>query len=65
MKLNKECIPYMVTMVKNLPSLYVLDLSSTGLLGNDIELILKALSKFTTLKSLNLSFNSAKMPGLG
>jgi hypothetical protein len=63
MKLNRECIPPMIEVVKNLNSLMALDLSSTGLAGADIEMMLKALTQFSTLKSLNLAFNSIRMKG--
>ena len=50
-------------MVNKLHSLAILDLSSTGLTGADIEMMVKALTQFSTLKSLNLAFNSIKMKG--
>ena len=63
MSLNRECIPPLIEVVNKLHSLQILDLSSTGLTGADIGMMLNALTQFSPLKSLNLAFNSIKSKG--
>ena len=63
MNLGQECIPPLVSVIKDLPFLNFLDVSATGLNGNHIQHLLSSLSNINCLKSLNLSFNSVRVPG--
>ena len=64
MRLNHESIAPLIDVIKALPSLSTLDVSATGLSGSNIHLLMTQLREYNCLKSLNLSFNCAKMPGI-
>ena len=64
LKLDKRSIRPLVAILKTLPVLQHLDLSATGLDGYDIRELLSSSTDHNSLKSLNLSYNSARQPGV-
>lgn len=60
MKIGGECIAPLAMSIKTLPVLEHLDISATGLNGNGIHILLGTIHRQNCLRSLNLSYNSAK-----
>jgi hypothetical protein len=60
LKLGSECIVALGMAIQSLPELKHLDVSATGLNGFDVHQLLSSIAPQNRLRSLNLSYNSAK-----